>query len=178
MKRDTELVIGIAVVAVLVYVVYTAEGPAAAAAASSAGGTPSSAGGSLAATILGAISGAENVATGHNNPGGICGSYDASGICLGPKTFDTPEAGESAGEALVNKYLTVNPSITLQQFVTKWTGIGNGAAFDNYISHLEDVLGIDRSEPISNAGSDDDGGDGGDGGVDDAGGDYGGGDDE
>lgn len=169
MKRDAELVIGIAVVAVLVYVVYTADGPS-----ESVAGVPSSPGGGLAALILSGITGAENVASSHNNPGGICGSYDASGICLGPKTFDTPEAGEAAGEALVNKYLSVNPSITLQGFVQKWTGISTGPAFDNYLSHLEDVLGIDRSDPIANAGADDDGGDD----DTDAGGDYGGGDDE
>lgn len=105
------------------------------------------AGGAIAA-IFNAISGGENVASTHNNPVGICGSYDANGNCLGPATYDSLEDGIAAGEALIQKYLVTNPSITVAQFIQKWTG----GATAGYISKVETALGLNPGDPIAAAG--------------------------
>lgn len=110
---------------------------------------------SPAATILAALASFENVASQHNNPGAICGSFDASGNCLGPKTFATLAEGTAAGVALVAKYLVVNPTITVADFVKKWSG-ATGQVLSNYTNSVSSALGLDPSDPISDAGGGDD----------------------
>jgi hypothetical protein len=118
------------------------------------GGAPSLAS-SLGSTILGALASFESVASQHNNPGGICGSYDSNGQCLGPATFDTLEEGSAKAIALINKYLVVNPSITVAEFVQKWSG-GSGLVLQNYINKVSGILGLDPNEPIADVGGDED----------------------
>jgi hypothetical protein len=101
--------------------------------------------------ILSALSSFENVATSHNNPGGICGSFDGSGNCLGPATFPSLDAGIAAGAAAVDRILQNNPGITLADFIAKWSG-ATGQVLQNYITSVSDSLGLDPSDPISAAG--------------------------
>jgi hypothetical protein len=103
----------------------------------------------VAAAILGAIQSAENVAGIHNNPGGICGSYNADGTCAGPATYPTLAAGTQAAEALITKYLVTEPSITVAQFVQKWTG----GATSGYLQRIETILHLGPNDPISDAGN-------------------------
>lgn len=126
-------------------------------------GGGASTGTGLESTILGALSSFENVAASHNNPGAICGSYDSAGNCLGPATFASLDAGIAAAEANISKYLIQNPAMTVQQFVQKWSG-ASGNVLDNYVDHVSNDLGLDPSDPISNAagGGDADAGDEGD----------------
>lgn len=104
---------------------------------------------SLAARILNAIQDAENVNPSHNNPGGICGSFDANGNCLGPKTYDTLADGTAAALALINRYLVVNPTITVSDFVNKWTG----GATTGYLTKILMILHLEGSDPIAQAGA-------------------------
>jgi len=118
----------------------------------STSGDGAGAGDDLVDALLSGITKAENVATSHNNPGGICGSYDSSGNCLGPKTFDTLEDGEAAARALITKILANNPLMTLGQFVRKWTGVGSGASYDNYVNTLGDATGLDSGDQLNSDG--------------------------
>jgi hypothetical protein len=123
--------------------------------------------GGLAGSILQALSNFENVLPAHNNPGGICGGYDASGNCTGPATFATLDSGVAAAEANISNYLLKDPAITVAQFVAKWSG-GSGTVLQNYTNEVANALGLDPNDPIANAGG---GGDDSDAGGDDA--DYG-----
>jgi hypothetical protein len=116
----------------------------------------------LYGTILNALAGFENVASQHNNPGGICGSFDANGNCLGPETFASIEDGIGAAETKISNWIAANPGITVAGFVQKWSG-ATGTVLQNYVQHVADALGLNPNDPIANAGSDGDGGDGDDG---------------
>jgi hypothetical protein len=109
--------------------------------------------------ILAALSNFENTASIHNNPGAICGGYDSSGNCTGPKTFPTLDAGIASGEALVNKFIAANPLITVAQFVKKWSG-SSGAVLNNYTNSVSNDLGLDPNDPITDADTTGDGTDG------------------
>lgn len=116
-------------------------------------------GSDAASAILGALSSFENVASIHNNPGGICGSF-SGGTCLGPATFDSFEDGEAAAVSKIDAWIASNPAMTVAQFVEKWSGAA-GTTLENYIASVSDSLGLDPSDPISAAeGLDDDGSDG------------------
>ncbi len=133
------------IVAVFIgYIVYTMEQN------NTSGSTAASATGGVENAILNAISSFENVASSHNNPTGICGSYDANGNCLGPKTFDSIEAGIQAGLANIGNFLDNNPGMTVVQFVKKWSG-ATGTTLDNYVQHVADALGLGANDPITNA---------------------------
>jgi hypothetical protein len=105
--------------------------------------------------ILWALSNFENDAASHNNPGAICGSFDADGNCLGPETFPTLDAGIAAAENLINKYLAANPLITVSAFVKKWSG-ASGAVLSNYTNSVANDLGISPDDPISDGSGVDD----------------------
>jgi hypothetical protein len=100
--------------------------------------------------ILSAISSFENVAYQHNNPGGICGSFDSAGNCLGPATFDSYEAGAQAAVSKISSWIAANPAMSVAQFVEKWSGAA-GATLQDYIAHVSDELGLDPTDPISAA---------------------------
>lgn len=100
-------------------------------------------------TLLSAIAAQENVSPSHNNPGAICGSYDANGQCLGPKTFATLDEGIAAAEANITRLLNKNPGQTLQQFISTWTGESSGAAFNNYVNGVSAATGIAPDQPVS-----------------------------
>lgn len=106
-------------------------------------------GSDASSAILGAISSFENVASQHNNPGGICGSF-SGGTCLGPATFDSFEEGENAALAKIQSWVGANPAMTVAQFVEKWSGAA-GSTLENYISSVSDSLGLDPTDPISAA---------------------------
>lgn len=112
------------------------------------------AGDSAASSVLSAISSFENVASSHNNPGGICGSFDSNGNCLGPATYSSLSAGWSAAESKIETWIDNNPALTVEQFVAKWSG-ATGQVLQNYIDHVSTALGLDPSDPIADAGSDD-----------------------
>lgn len=105
----------------------------------------------VAGTILNALASFENVASQHNNPGGICGSFDSSGNCLGPATYDSIESGIAAGESKISNWIAANPGITVYQFVKKWSG-GAGDVLTNYVNKVAGELGLDPSDPIADAG--------------------------
>jgi hypothetical protein len=124
----------------------------------SSGGTDTGSGSSTTvslSSILAAIARQENVNPSHNNPGAICGSYNSAGQCLGPATFATLEEGVDKAEALIEKILSQNPGISVQDFVTYWTqgpgAIGNtpSAAITNYTNGVASDLGLDPSDPIN-----------------------------
>jgi hypothetical protein len=102
------------------------------------------------AAILSALAGFENVDPSHNNPGGICGSFDANGNCLGPATYPTLDAGDTAAENLIQSKINKNPLVSVAQFVQNWSG-GTGQVLANYINHVASALGLDPSEPIGDA---------------------------
>lgn len=152
MSRDEEIVVALIVVGVVIAVVYYGtQGDSDDDSSSDGGGGPAPTG--LAGLILNALSSFENTPLIHNNPGGICGSFDSNGNCIGPATYGSLSEGIAAGEALVTKYLITNPSITVAQFVSKWSG-GSGDALQNYINKVASELGLDPNEPISDAAGD------------------------
>lgn len=104
----------------------------------------------ISGTILSALASFENVATGDNNPGGICGSFDASGNCIGPAHYDSLATGLAAAEAKITSWLAKNPGISAADFVEKWSG-ATGQVLENYINHVTDALGIDPTDPIATA---------------------------
>jgi hypothetical protein len=113
-------------------------------------GGASDGGTGVEATILSALSSFENVATQHNNPGGICGSF-IGGICQGPATFDSLAQGTDAAISLIASKLTNNPEMTVSQFVANWSG-ATGQVLTNYVNAVAGDLGLDPNEPIADAG--------------------------
>jgi hypothetical protein len=119
------------------------------------GGSDGSGSGGVGSTILGALASFENVASQHNNPGGICGSF-TNGACNGPATFASLEAGTDAAVSKIEGWISANPAITVEQFVAKWSG-ATGQVLQNYVASVSSALGLDPNEPIADAGGDDDG---------------------
>jgi hypothetical protein len=117
------------------------------------GGSSSSSG--TEGGILYALSNFENVASSHNNPGGVCGGFDASGNCTGPATFSSLGDGIAAAEAKINSWIAANPAITVAQFVKKWSG-ATGDVLADYTNSVASDLGLDPSDPISDGGPDGD----------------------
>lgn len=147
MDKDVYIVGAVAVAAVIAVVIYER---------SQDGGSDSPApidggdyGGSPSA-ILSALASFENVASSHNNPGGICGGFDSNGNCTGPATYGSLADGIAAAESKISGWLAKNPLITVEQFVAKWSG-ATGDVLDNYVSHVSDSLGLDPSDPISDS---------------------------
>jgi hypothetical protein len=128
-----------------IYIVYTMQQNSTPAASTVTGPL-----GGVESAILNALSSFENVAASHNNPGGICGSYNADGTCAGPKTFASLEEGTLAALANVDRYLNLSPGMTVAQFVQKWSG-ASGATLTAYTQHVADSLGLGINDPITNA---------------------------
>jgi len=140
MTSGAWIILSLAALVIYVYETQTSSGGSGSSAAAGSGDD-------LIDSLLAGITQAENVNPSHNNPGAICGSY-TNGVCNGPKTFATLDDGVAAAQALITKILDSNPALTLEQFVAKWTGVSSGAAFDNYLSQVEDATGLDATDTI------------------------------
>jgi hypothetical protein len=115
--------------------------------------TSSADGGDVGQTILSALASFENVAPGHNNPGGICGSF-IGGVCQGPADFASLELGTDTAVSKIDEWLQTNPYLTVSDFVAKWSG-ATGQVLSNYTNTVASELGLDPSDMIANAGGDD-----------------------
>lgn len=155
MKRDEWILLAVVLVgAYWLYTYVTGNNPVSAALQSTLNPDDSSGstGGGLQATILAALSSFENVAGMHNNPGGICGGYDADGNCTGPATFPSLADGEQAAQNLIQKFIDSNPGITVGDFVKKWSGAA-GQVLSNYQHAVASALGLNVDDPIAGSGA-------------------------
>jgi hypothetical protein len=155
MKRDEWILLAVVLIgAYWLYSYVTGNNPVSAALQSTLNSDApvGSGSGGLQATILAALSSFENVAGIHNNPGGICGSYDADGNCKGPATFPSLEDGEQAAENLIGKFIDSNPGITVGDFVKKWSG-AVGQQLSNYQHAVASALGLSVDDPIAGSGA-------------------------
>lgn len=151
-EKVAGVVIGAAIAAAIAYAYFGSTSTSASSSVATTGiaGSLAGIGSDAGSAILGAISSFENVASQHNNPGGICGSFDSSGNCLGPATFSSYEEGAQAALSKIGSWISANPALSVAQFVEKWSG-ATGATLQNYIAHVSDALGLDPSDPISAA---------------------------